>query len=281
MTSTSNTRAVVLGGGGITGISWEIGIIAGLADGGIDLTNADALYGTSAGSFTAALIASGEDMETRYRAQFEPDETEVTVAMSTDIIEAYTAAITQNYGRAVPLARAFGRIAMAAETISPERRLEVVKARLGISDWPDDRLHMTAIDAETGELVVLDRSSGLTLTEAANATGAVPGIWPMVEAGGRKWIDGGMLSPANPQLAAGYDSAIIIAPAPESSGGFPSVDQTAAELRAAGGLVTVIVPNSDAIDAIGPNPFDISRRGGCAEAGRRQGLAAATAVTGW
>jgi predicted acylesterase/phospholipase RssA len=29
--------ALVLGGGGVTGIAWEIGVIAGLADRGIDL----------------------------------------------------------------------------------------------------------------------------------------------------------------------------------------------------------------------------------------------------
>jgi NTE family protein len=281
--SPNSTRAVILGGGGVTGIAWEIGVIAGLAEAGIDLAErADALFGTSAGSFAAALIAGGVDIEARYRAQFKPDGTEVAATMSPDVQRLYQEAYLQHYGQAVPLAKAFGEIAKQAVTVSTEVRTGVVAARLGIEDWPDNELlHVTALDADTGELVVLDRHSGVTLIEAASATGAVPGLWPMVVAGGRNWIDGGMVSAANVQLGAGYDRVLVIAPVGETMGGFDSVDLAAAKLRPASRVVT-IMPDDAAREGIGPNVFDPSRRGPAAEAGRAQALRLADEVrAGW
>lgn len=52
------TRALVLGGGGSAGNAWLIGVVAGLADGGLDVTSADLIVGTSAGSTAAAQITS-------------------------------------------------------------------------------------------------------------------------------------------------------------------------------------------------------------------------------
>src|SRR5450755_1663271 len=51
-------RALVLGGGGSAGNAWEIGVIAGLFDAGLDVTKADLIIGTSAGSTAAAQISS-------------------------------------------------------------------------------------------------------------------------------------------------------------------------------------------------------------------------------
>jgi hypothetical protein len=61
------TRAIVLGGGGVTGIAWEIGVLSGLADGGVDL-RADAVIGTSAGAFVGAALASGTELEALFAA---------------------------------------------------------------------------------------------------------------------------------------------------------------------------------------------------------------------
>jgi NTE family protein len=53
-------RALVLGGGGPVGIAWESGLLAGFAEGGVSLENADFIAGTSAGSFVGAQIALGK-----------------------------------------------------------------------------------------------------------------------------------------------------------------------------------------------------------------------------
>jgi NTE family protein len=277
------TRAVVLGGGGVTGIAWEIGVLAGLSEGGIDLNDsADALFGTSAGAFAATLVANGADIEARYRAQFEIDPVEVPALMSPEIAALYEAAISAHRGRAIDLAKAFGEIARNATTIRLEVRRRVVEQRLGTARWPGDSLYLTAIDADSGELAVLSQSSGLTLTEAAMASGAVPGIWPLVRARSRSWIDGGMISAANVQLGSGYGKVLVIAPVVESNAGFDSVEVAADRLRREGSAVVVITPDTDTTNAIGPNLFDPMRRGVAAEAGRRQARGALDTVrSGW
>ena len=42
-------HALVLGGRGVAGIAWMIGLLSGLADAGDDVTTADLIIGTSAG----------------------------------------------------------------------------------------------------------------------------------------------------------------------------------------------------------------------------------------
>src|SRR6185312_16605732 len=58
------SRALVLGGGGPVGIAWESGLVAGLAQAGVDLGRADFTMGTSAGSFVGARLALGADAKT-------------------------------------------------------------------------------------------------------------------------------------------------------------------------------------------------------------------------
>ncbi|MGH8880722.1 MAG: patatin-like phospholipase family protein, partial [Stackebrandtia sp.] len=56
-------RALVLGCGGSTGNAWLIGVLAGLFDAGMDVTEADLTIGTSAGSTVAAQIAGATPTE--------------------------------------------------------------------------------------------------------------------------------------------------------------------------------------------------------------------------
>ena len=59
MDQLSNTRrALVLAGGGFAASAWEIGLITGMADGGLDVRNADLFVGTSSGSRVAVLPPS-------------------------------------------------------------------------------------------------------------------------------------------------------------------------------------------------------------------------------
>jgi NTE family protein len=53
---TSSKRAVVLAGGGAAGNAWEPGLIAGLGGAGVDVTEADLIIGTSAGSTAPARV---------------------------------------------------------------------------------------------------------------------------------------------------------------------------------------------------------------------------------
>ncbi|CAM5593513.1 Patatin-like phospholipase family protein OS=Streptomyces tendae OX=1932 GN=GUR47_14265 PE=4 SV=1 [Streptomyces tendae] len=61
--------ALVLGGGGLTAYGWQIGVLAGLADAGVDLTDAEVLAGTSAGSLLALDLARGSAPADLYKEQ--------------------------------------------------------------------------------------------------------------------------------------------------------------------------------------------------------------------
>jgi NTE family protein len=270
-------RAVILGGGGVTGIAWQTGILQGLQDVGVELDKADAIIGTSAGSFAGAYLACGVVGE-YFDLQFTGEAAEIAASMSPESIEGFQKAIVEGGGDPEATGRGLGRMAIAAKTVPREVRARVVSARLPSTGWPAAPLKMTAIDAQTGELHLFDKDSGVALTTAAEASGAVPGLWPVVEALGRTWIDGGSYSAANAELGAFYDSVVVIAPV---VAGFPGQRGTldeVADLRAAGIDVVLIHPDERASAAIGVNVFDPARSGPAAEAGRAQGQGVAPEV---
>jgi NTE family protein len=273
----SERRAVILGGGGVTGIAWETGILLGLLDAGVDLDSADAIIGTSAGSFAGTYLAVGV-VESYFDAQFDDDVTEIAATMSPQSIDAFQKAIADGDGDPEQIGRGLGRMALSATTVSAKARAAVVAARLPAVDWPAVPLYITAIDAETGVLHLFDKTSGVPIVTAAAASGAVPGLWPVVKALGRKWIDGGSCSPTNGALGADYDRVVVIAPAPDGLPGMRGTRSEVADLVAAGIEVTLLVPDKRTTEAIGPNVFDPARRGPAAAAGRIQGEAAATDV---
>lgn len=271
------SRAVVLGGGGATGIAWEVGLLIGLLDAGVDLARADAIFGTSAGSFAGTHLASPSSLSEHYEQQFSLDAFEISVTMSSEIRQEWADAIAQGNGDARLIAKGLGALALRAVTISPHDRLRVVAGRLGRETWPTGPLTMTAVDAESGELVVFDKNSGVPLVTAAAASGSVPGVWPYVEALGRKFIDGGVCSPANAFLAASFERIVVIAPTTRGMDGRNIVGEEIDALRGHS-QVALIEPDDDTRAAIGGNVFDPTVRGPVAEAGRRQGQAVADAI---
>jgi NTE family protein len=270
-------RALVLGGGGITGIAWELGLIAGLAERGIDLTGADLLVGTSAGSVVGAQIATGVDVEERYAAQLVPPAGEIAAALGRGTMVRFGLAMVGPRDPQRVRAR-IGRLALKARTVPEAERIRVIGERLPVHEWPERALRIATVDAHTGEFVILDREAGVPLVEAVAASCAVPGIWPPVSTGGRRFIDGGVRSPANADLAAGFSRVVVIAPIMRGIGPLVGVDAQVAALRADGSLVTVVSPDAGAVAAIGRNVLDPSRRAGSARAGRVQAAAAADAV---
>jgi NTE family protein len=269
------SRALVLGGGGVTGIAWEIGVLAGLAASGIDLTGASTVIGTSAGSFVGVAVASGYDLEALAVAQANPATDELSASASPETIAAWFEAF--GAGDAVSVGAAFGAIAKAnPEPVPLGVRRKVVESRLVTSDWPST-LQITAVDADSGALHVFDHRSGISLVDAVSASGAVPGVWPVVRAMGRTWIDGGMVSSANARLADGYQRVIVLAPMPTGYGSIPGVEEDVATMRD-GASVALLSPDEESILAIGPNPYDPDRRAPAAIAGRMQGVRMASAI---
>ena len=134
------------------------------------------------------------------------------------------------------------------------------------------------MDARTGELAVFDSAGDADLVDAVGASCAVPGVWPPVTIGERRFMDGGMRTIANADLAARYERVVIVAPVVASIGFMASPRKQAAALAAAGARVVLVRPDRAALHAIGRNVLDVSRRAAAARAGRAQAAAEAPAI---
>src|SRR5437588_13026776 len=92
----TRTRALVLGGGGVAGVAWELGILRGLHDTGVDVRGADVIIGTSAGSVVGTQIASGTDLESLFTSR------QIPVDQSKERgIECYPFQIMEAWSRAI------------------------------------------------------------------------------------------------------------------------------------------------------------------------------------
>ncbi|MFF5181602.1 patatin-like phospholipase family protein [Micromonospora sp. NPDC000316] len=270
-------RALVLGGGGVTGVAWELGLLAGLAERGVDVSEADLVVGTSAGSVVGAQVCSGVPLEQLYAEQLAPPSGERAARLGF----AALARLVWAGGRTRDPVRSRARIgamAVAARTSSEASRRAVIEARLPVREWPARRLLITAVDAASGEFVVFDADSGVALVDAVGASCAVPGVWPPVTVGVRRYVDGGMRSPVNADLAADARRVLVIAPTSGAFGPMPRLSAQVAALRAAGSRVVLVTPDAGARKAIGRNVLDPARRAGSARAGRAQAAVIADEV---
>jgi NTE family protein len=275
------TRALVLGGGGEAGIAWEIGLLAGLAARGVDLTAADLVVGTSAGAGVAAVINSGIGLPGLYQAQLSPVNEDAVARMTRWTIARFLWAVgpTRRPDRA---RRRLGRMAIRTRTRPASERRAVIEHRLGTHDWPAGKLLITAVDADTGEFTTFDASSGVDLVDAVGASCAVPGVWPPVVINGRRWIDGGMRSPANADLAAGYDRVVVVAPITRGLRSIAGVTDQVTELGRSCQAVALVGPDAAAVAAFGRNLLDPACRAPSARAGYAQaGTALADLAAVW
>lgn len=271
-------KALVLGGGGITGIAWEIGILAGLAELGLDLTDADLVVGTSAGSVVGVDVRSGSALADLYARQTAPATGEIYAKLGLPVMLKYARAV--GFTRKPEVARKrIGAMALRARTGPEAGRRAVIESRIPVRAWPAGQLKVTAVDARTGEFKVFDAASGADIVDAVGASCAVPGVWPPVTIDGRRYVDGGMRSGTNADLAAGYERVVVIAPLARGFGPIAGLDGHVRELTARGSAVAVVKPDKAALEAIGKNVLDPARRPAAARAGHAQAAAVLAAVS--
>ena len=268
----TTSRALVLGGGGIAGVAWEIGLLSGLAAHGIDVRSADLVVGTSAGSVVGALLCGDRDLDELYAAQLEPvpaDEPTVEfdgMALMTAIGAALAGAAGEQEARA-----RVGELALHADTVPEADRRAAIASRIGEPPWPAHRLVVTAVDTADGAFTTFDAGSGVALLDAVTASCAVPGVWPPITVGGRRYMDGGMRSATNADLAAGHGRVLVVAPV-EGFADSPLGPGLPAELDVLrrDGEVHLVVADEAARAAFGTNPLDPRTRAPSALAGRAQ-----------
>ena len=296
--------ALVLGGGGAAGNAWEIGVIAGLAEAGLDMAEAaDLVIGTSAGATAAAQVRSGIPPAELLASVLSPPvrpveqnrERPPSLPMGTvfERMRAIGAAAIS----AADLQRAMGAFALESDSIlepGAGQRRATVAARLPRHQWPDRPMIVVAVDAHTGELAAFDRYSGVDLVDAVTASCALPGQVPTVSINGRRYIDGGVRSTENADLASGYPNVVVLSPLGGRAETLPEgqfeglrrtpewgtdLESQIEALRQQGSRVEVITPDTDSRTAMGTNQMDLATRIPAARAGFAQGKHEATRVT--
>ena len=199
------SRALVLGGGGPVGRAWEIGLVDGFAGQGIDFWTADFIIGTSAGAVVGAQLALKQGFGA-------PPKIAAPPPVQSDLMADLAAAMVRAAQSPNPeLIRAeIGKMALNAQTISEEASVaRSMFAPFVGQPWPN-QFRATAVNARTGQLQIWDASSGAPLERAIAASTAAPGIWPPITINGERYIDGGMRSMLNADLAIGSDIVIAV-----------------------------------------------------------------------
>jgi NTE family protein len=152
---------------------------------------------------------------------------------------------------------------------------------------------VVAVNAHTGDLAAFDRDSGVDLVDAVTASTALPG-GPTHSINGTRYINGGVRSADNADLASGYANVVVLSPFSERSGPLPpgqfeglrrssewgnDLASQVEALRKQGSRVEVITPDDDSRAAMGVNQMDPATRIPSARAGFAQGKREATRLT--
>ena len=275
-------QALILGGGGVAGIAWETGVLLGIADespvAARALLDSDVLLGTSAGSAVVAQIGSDMSLADLFALQVSPTSAEIDPGVAVDaLIEFFMAALSDPDATVTQKRQRIGAVALEADTVAESVRRDVIAQRLPSHAWPDGMLRITAIDIATGELVVFDNDSGVDLVDAVAASCAVPGAWPPVTIGGRRYMDGGIGSTINLHLADDCGAAVVLVPAGESAPSSFGVG-AATEIADFAGKALGVFADDESLAAFGANPLDPRCRPASAQAGRAKGRREAAAV---
>ena len=280
-TPVPGSRALVLGGGGVAGIAWEVGVLVALQEAGVDLDAADLVVGTSAGSVVGAFVRNGA-VQQAYDQQHTPAPTTYQEPAPIDV-----EAVQQHIGAALQGATgeqdARARLGQAAQQVvggqSDDERTATFGETLPSTEWPEKPLAVTAVDATDGTFRVLTAADGIPLARAVASSCSVPLVWSPVTLEGRPYIDGGLRSATNADIAAGYERVLVIACGPEGPSPLgPWLDVAVEGLRAAGSSVEVVVADSTAQQAFGTNSLSLSTQAPSAEAGHAQGTALAEGI---
>ena len=288
-------RALVLGGGGPIGVAWESGLLSALAEAGADVSDADLIVGTSAGSVVGSQLALGRTPRELYERQLAPEDPGRREQRNVDLsgVLAQFIKLYTSDRPAQELRAELGAFALQADTMSEDEWLAgFLPIEIGTGDtWPTRRFACTAIDTADGAFVVWDNDSNVPLSLAVASSCAVPGVFPPVTINGRRYMDGGMRSTTNADLARNYEKVLVI---PVTTAARPAAaaavrpDLTEARrkrfeaeiegLRALGSAVEVIGPREEFSLAFGMNLMDFRRRREAAECGLRQGTVEAARV---
>lgn len=293
---------LVLGGGGVLGEAWLMGVLAGLEDAQrIDFRRCEYFVGTSAGSMVAAHLVAGRSPR---RPDPIPDRSPPATAEAERRLAGAGAQAARRAGDwAIATAGTFAPLALGLATPGgalirgamlrrlprPTQTLDSLARHLdSLGARFDGRLRVTAVDRQTGRRVVFGSPGAprATVAEAVVASCTVPWLFAPVSLNGREYVDGGIWSPTNLDAApAGRGSSVLcLNPTASLTGAGDmisllrrvsrvSAGAEALVLRRRGARVRMISPDRDCARTMGINLMDRSRAADTLSAGYRQGLA--------
>ena len=292
---------LVLGGGGILGEAWMMGVLAGVEDAAdLDLRECEAFVGTSAGSIVAAHLVAGRSprrpgaLSTEIELASDHPANGLVVAALTGAKRASDWAIAA-WSPLAPIAlsaTAPGGALMRAATLAaiPRAHAKLTDLRNRVAEYGapwDGRLRVACVDRRRGYRVVFGSPGAphASVAEAVEASCSVPWLFAPVTIGGREYVDGGVWSPTNLDAApAGRDTQVLCLNPTASLGGshallsvIRNVARTAASvealaLRGRGARVRMVAPNAECAAAMGSNFMDAEPRIRVLAAAYRQGL---------
>ncbi len=275
--------AVVLGGGGITGIAWELGVLARLLEAGIPLGDADLVVGTSAGSVVGTTLRlGGNGIADAYAEQLAPAVAAPEAALDGEDFMQRIGQAIQGATSAEEARARLGALARQVPVTGSEPELvTTMRERFGAdAAWPEGQLAICTVDATDGEFRVLTAASGVPLHVAVAASCSVPLVWPTVEVDGRPTMDGGIRSGTNADVADAAERVLVLSCGPElaQSPLGPTMPGVVSTRMGADRPVFVIEADAESLSAFGANSLSSANRGPAAEAGRRQAEGVVEAV---
>lgn len=210
-------KALVLGGGGVVLISWYLGYFHALKKHGIDVSDADMIVGTSAGSMIGAMLAKGNLWrmagEMDFFAYFPKIFAELVPEVQFNASQLRAKALAYNAKDAAPQTiQAVGHAAMAAHNPSGQDKYKKTVAKvIGLTDWPSKSFYASANDCYTGERLIISASSNVPIVDACSASSSLPGGSGPTFVQNRLCMDGGICqSSTHSDVVAGVKRAFVI-----------------------------------------------------------------------
>jgi NTE family protein len=290
---------LVMGGGGLVGIAWELGVLAGLQEAAdLDPTSAAVIVGSSAGSVSGAQAALGRDLVDLVDRQLRtglsasgpteagtagsrtaPDGDRAgTVGQARSVPPEILEAMMSSAGSIEERAAKIGHMAMEADVpMEEDAYLESFRSFLGTDGWPGVDLRVTTAEAETGRSVLWSRDDGIDLVRAVASSCAIPCFFPPVSFRGKHYVDGprgGYMARLAGEKA--LDGILFVGP----NAAMPPqlVRQVELEELADKGMPVVMITGGEVVASIGMDLMNPAMRAKAAEAGVADGRQAAVQV---
>ena len=256
-------RGICLGGGGVFFIAWQVGYLRTLAEAGIDLGLAERVVGTSAGSVVATALRSGRltwlhgQLSALGRFPAVVSALAPADGLSSSQLRAQTLFVDATDAEPETV-REIGHAALAAVTPEAGRMRRNLAFVLQSTVWPDEALHITCVDAFTGERCVVTKAAGVRTSRAAAASVAVPGLFPPQAIGDRRCMDGGVSgSGTHLDLLAGARRVLVLSlvdgtrlEPPRMTTRADAILEECEQIRAAGGSVHLRSPADVEVDEL-------------------------------